>query len=293
MIEDADLSPEAREILSRKTGVMIAIPNIQAHINTALAIWLIQLSYKTIDAECPWFFKIHVPNDYTPVEYARNMCVREFMKDPFYKRLWFVDSDMIPPNNALDLLTYDDPIVSAMTYIWACEGPDKEGFYQPPRMKINAFDYRPQTEDFLSKLPAPDNRVFYCDAVGSACVVIHKSVLEAMPEPWYRTVRDPYGETLRSEDLDFCRRWTMQSEKKVLYVPSVQFGHAKLVDLRQVTTYGLSSMRNVIDRVRAAPNDQLAEMQKALPIITFVGEKPKVEAVNEPHDFKVVQGGKA
>src|SRR3972149_2539557 len=100
MIEDADLSPEAREILSRKTGVMVAIPNIQAHINTALAIWLIQLSYKTIDAECPWFFKIHVPNDYTPVEYARNMCVREFMKDPFYKRLWFIDSDMIPPNNA-------------------------------------------------------------------------------------------------------------------------------------------------------------------------------------------------
>jgi hypothetical protein len=105
-------------------------------------------------------------------------------------------------------------------------------------------------------------------------------------------VRDPYGETLRSEDLDFCRRWNMQSEQRVLYVPGIQFGHAKLVDLRQVTTYGLSCMRNIIDRVKAAPADQVVEMQKALPEIRFVGEKPAPQP-NEPKDFKVVQGGKA
>ena len=291
--EDFDVAPGmdevSREFLSKKTGVMVAVPNLGGLMSTPLGMWLISLCYQTIDAQCPYFFKLHLPTDLTPIEYARNECVREFLKDPFYKKLWFIDSDMIPPGNAFDLLAGDEDMVSGMTYIWNSQSMNSAGEYVPPKMKINAFDFRPGHEDFISKIPNPDNRAFYCDAAGAACMVIKRELLENMPEPWFRTIRDPYGAGLRGEDLDFCKRAKDLMGTKVLYMPRVQFGHMKRLDLSEVTKYGLVSMRNVIDQVKKTDPDKIKAL---LPDITFAGEKRAVDD-SVPQDFKIVQGGKA
>lgn len=282
------LDEATKAFLAKKTGVMIAIPNLGSQINTALTMWLIGMAYRSLDGECPYFFKLHMPNDLVPVEHARNECVREFLRDPFYKKLFFIDADMIPPANAMMLLDYDAPMVSGMTYIWGGGAPDKHGFYIPPKMKINAFDYQPLSDDFISKMPPNDNKAFTCDAAGAACFVISRELLEEMPEPWFRTKRDPYGAGLRGEDLDFCLRANGLG-KRVIYVPSVQFGHLKLMDLSEVTKYGLCSMRNLIRNIKAAGTD-LAKIASLLPDITFANEAPDPEIV--PHDFKLVEGGK-
>jgi len=287
MLTSGEMDEISRAFLAKKTGVFIAVPNMGGTITTPLSTWINCLAYRTIDAENPHFFKVHAPTDLSPVEYARNACVREFLKDPFYKKLWFIDADMIPPTNAFDLLDHDEDIVSGMTYIWSSGMVNQQGSYVPPKMKINAFDYRPGHEDFISKIPAPDNRSFYCDAAGAACMVIKREVLENMPEPWFRTVRDPYGAGLRGEDLDFCKRAKDLLGTKVLYMPSVQFGHMKKIDLAEVTKYGLASMRNIIDQVQKMDPDKI---KSELPVIRFQGEVRGPEEVSLPRDFKVVGG---
>lgn len=288
------LDEQTRAFLAKKTGVMVCIPNLGSRVHNALTFWLIGLGYRTIDPECPYFFKLYMPNDLTPVEYARNECVREFLKDPFYKKLFFIDSDTIPPANALDLLGYDDGMVSGLCHIWQGGDQDKRGFYVPPRMKINAFDFRPETDDFISKIPPPDGRVFYCDAAGAACLVIRRDLLEAMPEPWFRTIRDPYGAGLRGEDLDFCRRAGLMGIK-VLYVPTVQFGHIKQVDMAEVIKYGIAARRSIMNELKKVEADKLIETVKNLPDIRFGGEEP-IEPIQEhdeiPKSLEVIQGGR-
>ena len=277
---------EINDILRNKTGIMVAIPNMASKIITPLMMWIQSLDFKTVDIACPYFFKIFLPSDHQPIEYARNQCVRAFLADPYWKKLWFIDSDMNPPFNALDLLDYDAPIVSGLTYIWHGEQWKDDGSYRAPYMKINAFDYQPETDDFKSKLPPHDARVFECDAVGSACVVIRRDVLEDMPEPWYRTPRDPYGRTLRSEDLDFGLR-AMRRGYKTLYVPKVQFGHLKEVDLAHICKYGMYAVRTMVDTIRELPED---EQLAALPDIRMPGDKDEDRA--GPKSLALIQGGR-
>jgi hypothetical protein len=283
------MDDQTRDFLKSKTGVMIAIPNIGGTINTPLALWLMGLSYRTIDPECRYFFKVHLPIGLVPVEYARNECVREFLRDPYYKKLWFVDADMVPPGNYLDMLDFEkEDMVSGMTYIWSGGTIDAKGVYIPPKMKINAFDYRPGYEDFLSKIPPADNSSFYCDAAGAACMTIGRKLLEEMAEPWFRTIRDPYGAGIRGEDLDFCKRAKENFGTKVLYMPKVQFGHMKYMDLCEVTKYGLVSMRNVINQIKKADPTKIAAL---LPDITFQGENQAEQESSVPRTLKVIQGG--
>lgn len=280
---------EMAEIMKDKTGVMVAVPNLDGNVSIALAHWWHYLGFRTVDPECKYFFKIHAPNGLYPHEWARNQCVREFLKDPLMKKLWFIDADMVPPAEALDLLDFDEPMVSGQTFIWMAETTDSDGFYKHPIMKVNAFKYRRSQDDFISIVPPNDGKAFYCDSAGAACLVIKREVLEDMPEPWFRTVRDPYGRMLRSEDLDFTKRAT-DRRHRLLYVPKVQFGHLKEVDLKQVTRYGTASMRDIIEQVKAT--DDPEKIKGALPDIVFSGERPR-EKKEEPVKLEVISGGAA
>lgn len=283
---------EVNEILRKKTGVMIAIPNLGSKIVTPLMMWIQSLDFKTIDAECPYFFKVFMPNDLHPIEWARNQCVRAFLADPYWKKLWFVDADMNPPFNALDLLDFDAPLVSGMTYIWSGEKFSDDGFYVPPFMKINAFDYRPDHDDFRSRLPSADGKTFECDASGAACLVIRRDVLETMPEPWFRSPRDPYGATLRGEDLDFGLR-AMKHGHKTLYVPRVQFGHLKEADLKQICTYGIATGRSMLQALDKLPPEQVVgRIKEVLDKMNFPGERPAEVERAGPKTLEVIQGGR-
>lgn len=263
---------QVRDILKKKTGVLVCIPNMKSNTNTALTIWLQALAFKTIDINCPWFFKIHMPNDLVPVEWARNQCVREFMRDEYFKRLWFIDADVIPPANALDVLDSDNHIVAGMTYIWAHEKVGEDGVYVPPHLRINGFNYRPEHDDFMSLVPNPKGDPFTCDAAGMSATVLSRELLEDMPEPWFRTPRNPYGQMLRGEDLDFCRR-ANERGYNVTYMPRVTFGHIKEIDIKQISKYGMAAVRQVVDGVKAGGK---------LPEIVFPGEK--VEDLNQAAD---------
>lgn len=267
------------EALSRKEGIFVAIPNIGATISTPLAYLISALNFQTVDINSPYFFKVFMPNDVTPVEYARNVCVQEFLSDPYYKRLWFMDADAIPAGNALDLLNSpDEAIVSGMTMIWNCEELTPEGTYRPPTMKINGFRWKRKEDTFESLVPPRGSTGFHCDAAGAACLLIKRQVFEDVGSPWFRTLRDPMGRMLRGEDLDFCRR-AMLKGHRVWYRPDVAFGHRKFIDLLEVTKYGVYLMKSLSDRIRGGAE---------VPSIYLPGEKHQGPPPNAPANLEVV-----
>jgi hypothetical protein len=127
-----------------------------------------------------------------PVDNARNKIVEEFLKSDC-SHLFFIDSDTIPPLNALRrLLAHDKPIISAITPIVEI---DEKG---DPWRKWNAVDEKDQHMK-------PNTGTRMAKGVGASCVMIKREVFEQLEKPWYRFVyKDDTGkDKMVSEDIYF------------------------------------------------------------------------------------------
>lgn len=144
---------------------------------------------------------------------ARNQGVQAFLNSDLPWLLW-IDTDMgLKPDTATRLLEVADPverpIVGALCFTnrWAGDDgywgdrcvpvptvfrwvtlPDGRNGFQP------VFDY-------------PRDALVEVAATGSACILIHRSVFEAMePGTWYRKLTNPTTGDVIGEDLSFCYR---------------------------------------------------------------------------------------
>lgn len=138
-------------------------------------------------------FSIYPTINVQPVDNARNEIVKAFLESDC-THLMFVDSDTIPPIDALDrLLAHDLPIVSGLTPIvelneetgeyyrkWNCVGMDEQ------HMK-------------------PDTGLNQCKGAGGSCILIKREVFEKMKAPYFRFVySDDNGKNICvSEDIYF------------------------------------------------------------------------------------------
>lgn len=114
----------------------------------------------------------------SPVDNARNEIVEEFLKSDC-SHLLFVDSDTIPPQNALErLLAINQDVVSAITPIVENDENrknDSNGFYK----KWNCVGLD-------NKHVEPNKGVVPIQGCGSSCVLIKRKVFEKLEFPWYR-----------------------------------------------------------------------------------------------------------
>lgn len=114
----------------------------------------------------------------SPVDNARNHIVEEFLKTDC-THLLFIDSDTVPPKNALKkLLAADREIVSALTPIIEHDENrknDSNGFYR--KMNVVGFNDK-HVNEYIGLVP--------CKGAGSSCVLIKREVFEKMERPWYR-----------------------------------------------------------------------------------------------------------
>lgn len=128
-----------------------------------------------------------------PVDNARNQIVEEFLKSN-YTHLFFVDSDTIPPVDALDrLLAMDKDIATAITPIVEM---DEKG---EPWRKWNVVD---QTDTNVQ----PNTGIIEAKGAGSSCILIKRSVFERLDKPYYSfiTATSSQGnEKQVSEDIHF------------------------------------------------------------------------------------------
>jgi hypothetical protein len=150
---------------------------------------------------------------------ARNLAVRDFLAQKDAEWLFWIDTDMgFAPDTVEKLLAIADPverpIVGGLCFAYKQTEPDGMGGWRSAIVPT-IYDWvtisQTGEEGFLSVPEYPRNALVRCAGTGSACVLIHRSVLEKMAEDkrgdWYTRIPNPTaGSRLLGEDLSFCLR---------------------------------------------------------------------------------------
>lgn len=179
----------------KQPKVLLGLPTMGT-INTYLVIAMMHWfadSVKTGDKSILVYPSINV----RPHDKARNHIVEEFLKTDA-THLFFIDSDTIPPPDALDkLLKADVDIISGITPIIEHDpmrANDSSGFYK----KWNCVG----TDDQLVK---PNSGIVPIKGAGGSCILIKREVFEKIKAPWYKFVdKDDTGKEVEiSEDIYF------------------------------------------------------------------------------------------
>jgi len=159
-----------------------------------------------------------------PYDHARNAACQQTLQGGF-EHVFFLDSDVVPPHDAiLRLLSHNKPFISGLY----CRRSPPHGV--PVMMKNGSWvtHFRP-------------GKLLSVDLVGAGCLLIHRSVLEALAQkphrpgkPWFDWKVDmqgiePPGDCM-SEDFTLCKRVREQLGIPVLVDTSIQcrhIGHAQ------------------------------------------------------------------
>ena len=143
---------------------------------------------------------------------ARNQGVSAFLKTGA-DWLWFADTDMgFLPDTLCQLVDAADPVerpvVGALCFGVREEAEDGFGGFRT-RTFPTLHLWSDAAKTFLDIPYVPESQLVRVDGTGTACILIHRSVLEAVREEygpvWFHTVRDGGGAPL-GEDLSFCYR---------------------------------------------------------------------------------------
>lgn len=175
--------------------VMIAVPNMGS-IHADLVQRLIR--WHVVPTPGVESVALLAPRGIQPHDVARNWCVKKFLETDS-THLFFVDSDVIPPENALEeLIAAHNPVIS--------------GAY--PIKKLNSNTNQAETvyalfvkdEDNTLKPIKAGSGYAYVDRCGGGCLLIRRDVLEQMPKPHFKWVLNEEGIAEKGEDLYFCEQ---------------------------------------------------------------------------------------
>ena len=160
------------------------------------------------------------------IEIARNESV-EGMLESGSEWLFFLDSDVIAPPNAIErLMSYGLPIVAGMYYM---RGP-RQGVLHPCCWKKKKEGEEGDTkEQYVPITEFGFGTLLEVDAVGAGCLLIHRSVLEKMKEKgikYFEYTSDHKGSGM-GEDFDFCHK-VKQLGYKVMVDPTVMCEHLNI-----------------------------------------------------------------
>lgn len=127
---------------------------------------------------------------------ARNDIVRMFLKGTA-KYLWMVDTDIAFTPEVLDrLIDLCEPVSAALYH-----GKDSKGTFPMLHRYDGSLIQRVESEGGVMEV----------DATGAGCLLIERTVLEAMaqtyeqPHPWFAETTSSHGQEL-GEDVTFCIR---------------------------------------------------------------------------------------
>lgn len=161
---------------------------------------------------------------------ARNKVVRNFLDEHTAEWLLWIDSDMVFPPDSLDRLVAaadsdERPIVGGLCFgLWLGSGT--------PEIFPTIYWWDDDNDDpgVVRANNYPDNTVFPVGGTGSAFILIHRRVLEAMrerypePFPWYQEAVLT-GRPV-AEDMTFCLR-AVTAGFPIAVHTGVKVGHVK------------------------------------------------------------------
>lgn len=148
---------------------------------------------------------------------ARNQAAYDFLEEfPEAQWLFWLDTDMGFQPETLELLLeaadpVERPIVGALCFSQQeIESDGMGGRRTQPTPVIYDWITVEGQSGYAVRWDYPRDTVTQVHATGSACIVIHRSVLERMREKfgpvWYNRIPNPSTAQLFSEDLSFCVR---------------------------------------------------------------------------------------
>lgn len=180
-----------------KPKILIGLPTM-GNIHTMLAldifVWIAEAQKGAYD------LSVYPTMSVQPVDNARNHIVEEFLKTDC-THLFFIDSDTIPPKNALSkLLAADKDVISGLTPIIEHDENrknDSNGFYR--KMNVVGMNDK-HVNEYIGTVPVK--------GAGGACILIKRSVFEKMKTPWYRfQYHDDNGKSIIvGEDILFTAK---------------------------------------------------------------------------------------
>lgn len=184
-----------------------------------------------------------------PVDANRNRMVDRFLDDEEAEWLYMNDSDVVPPEDILHMIDHDKYIVSGTVCIRKGMVPqplilkdDNDGGYEVVDMEQYIDSFR------------EDDGLVDVDAVGTGCLLIHRSVLENMEAPYFKFEYDDKGDLAFGEDLYFARE--ADDRGYDMFVDTSKLcKHFKTVDLSEVAQGVARGKKDVRDRFIQEIND--------------------------------------
>lgn len=248
--------------------VMVAIPTMTNRITIQIAALLDALRVSSFDTDAAFGMQFCIEMGRAPVEFARNLLCGYFLRSDCDK-LWFIDEDMLPESSVVRLLYSDADVISARMYKFDHPNPEKKtqvGLGLCAMKRLETGFYRPLMPEL------GDPAVQECDAVGTACTVVSRRVLEDR-RLWspnvYRTVdgdmidgnemkptgeyapnifqypRAPNGAGIMGEDIDFCERVKALGYSIAVDMNAV-CGHWKHIDIDQAGFLAQETLKRAV-----------------------------------------------
>lgn len=189
---------------------------------------------------------------------ARSAIVEEFLESGC-DILWFIDSDVAPPVDALDLVTeYGD--------IWDCAGLPYPVFMSPtpgaPQAAVICV-YRHDGAG-LKASRVPKEGISFVDGLATGCLFIKRAVFDDLERPWFKF---SYNETTRAmevgEDLDFVTR-VAASGRRFLTDFSKICSHFKRVNLASVVNAATHYAQTYVDQMHIEYRERIRELAEEI-----------------------------
>jgi len=146
-------------------------------------------------------------------EYARELLIHDFLKGES-DYAFIVDVDMIIPYQAIErLLSRHKKMITGLCF-------SRGEITYPTIFEVEPLEVWPKTR----YLEYPKDTLIEVGACGHGCLLIHRSVFEAMKPPYSRL--GPYaGQELVGSDLRLCLKARKEAGIKIWCDTSVKTGH--------------------------------------------------------------------
>lgn len=192
-----------------RCDVLIAIPHSGLAVNLEWAI-----NFASLWKHAPTHTKLLLMPE-PQIDVARNKAVAMALQIAA-KHIFFLDSDVHPPNDAITrLLSHKLQIVSGL-YPRRQKPPQNQMYRREGSVlkSIEEGTYEPGS-------------LVECDAIGLGCVLIEVEILRKMGAPWFRWT-DSYLMGGVSEDLYFCEK-ARDAGVKIFVDTSIVCRHSGLI----------------------------------------------------------------
>lgn len=144
------------------------------------------------------------------MDVSRNRCARKFLETDA-EWLFFLDTDTFTGHDTIErLLRHGKKIVG--------------GVYTSRHEPYYPIAYEKKGDSLQPIKEIPD-RLFRVDAIGTGCLLIHRSVFENLEKPYFEYEKDKDKERIiKSEDICFCEK-VREKGFEIYADPSIKVFH--------------------------------------------------------------------